>query len=354
MVSQYRNGIDPWSGIGQLLNLPSDSPDDRHIPQQIPVSKALSRLLKEIFQASATLPVGKFEDYVFLPVQEYLGFDSAWLGRSTITERGPVLHESYTFGLPENYVAEWEKIMENDPMAPRVIAAPGQAVVLSVTDSDMPQQFREFAGNFGLAQFICAIDIDPVLKTCTHLSLYREKLLPRFGSYEVELLEGLLSNLAAAVTMNRVRHVEQLRAVTANRKVSVAMCNPQGIIQFAESNFGELVLMEWPEWKGSRLPAALLASAGVDGGGSYVGKSIAGEVEARGNNLLIVTLRPKTVTDLLTPRELAIARMFGEGKTYKEVAKHLGISPATVRHHLRQAYSKLNVQNKGEIAWLLK
>ncbi|MCX7177515.1 MAG: helix-turn-helix transcriptional regulator, partial [Proteobacteria bacterium] len=48
-----------------------------------------------------------------------------------------------------------------------------------------------------------------------------------------------------------------------------------------------------------------------------------------------------------------VARLYGEGMTYKAVAKQMGISPATVRHHLRQAYTKLRIQNKGEIAWLL-
>lgn len=354
MEAQYRTNIEPWTDIGQLLHLPIYTNCKRQDQQPIPTSKALSRLLKEIYQASATMPLGKFEDYLFYPIQEYLGFDSAWLGRSTITERGPVLHESYTYGLPENYVAEWEKITEEDPFAPQVTASPGKAVVMRVTEAGMTQNFREFAGKFGLAQFMCAIDIDPVLKTCTHLSLYREKLLPHFDHHAMELLEGLISNLAAAITMNRVRHVEQLRADTTKRKFSTAICNQQGIIQFAESNFGELMLMEWPEWKGSRLPSSLIKLTGQDSDGLYAGKSIVSELESRGNNLLIVTLRLKAATDLLTPRELAITRMFGAGKTYKEVAKHLGISPATVRHHLRQAYTKLNVQNKGEIACLLR
>ncbi|NML29132.1 helix-turn-helix transcriptional regulator [Zoogloea sp. G-4-1-14] len=64
----------------------------------------------------------------------------------------------------------------------------------------------------------------------------------------------------------------------------------------------------------------------------------------------------REATTILTrgaPKELSVARLFGEGLTYKAVARRLGLSPATVRHHLRQAYSKLHIQNKGEIAWLL-
>ena len=55
---------------------------------------------------------------------------------------------------------------------------------------------------------------------------------------------------------------------------------------------------------------------------------------------------------MLTPKEMTVSVMFGKGQTYKEIAKRIGISPTTVRHHLRGAYAKLGVRNKGEIAWL--
>lgn len=56
---------------------------------------------------------------------------------------------------------------------------------------------------------------------------------------------------------------------------------------------------------------------------------------------------------LLSPRERSVAVLYGQGLTYKEVARRLGISPATVRHHLRQAYAKLGIQDKAEISWVL-
>jgi DNA-binding CsgD family transcriptional regulator len=44
---------------------------------------------------------------------------------------------------------------------------------------------------------------------------------------------------------------------------------------------------------------------------------------------------------------------FARGSSYKEVARDLGLAPATVRHHLRQVYAKLHIQDKGAIAWML-
>lgn len=61
-------------------------------------------------------------------------------------------------------------------------------------------------------------------------------------------------------------------------------------------------------------------------------------------------LRPRAQVDFLTKREKVVARKFSAGKSYKEVAEALGISPATVRHHLRAIYTKLDVQDKAALA----
>ena len=53
------------------------------------------------------------------------------------------------------------------------------------------------------------------------------------------------------------------------------------------------------------------------------------------------------------PTENDVAKGFGEGKTYKEVARDLGLSPNTVRHHIRAIYTKLGVKDKARIAHLV-
>ncbi|SOZ34875.1 helix-turn-helix transcriptional regulator [Cupriavidus neocaledonicus] len=64
--------------------------------------------------------------------------------------------------------------------------------------------------------------------------------------------------------------------------------------------------------------------------------------------------RPKDAAlALLSPREAEVARLFGMGQSYKAVARALGSSPATVRHHLRQAYAKLGITSKVQMARLV-
>ncbi len=52
----------------------------------------------------------------------------------------------------------------------------------------------------------------------------------------------------------------------------------------------------------------------------------------------------------LSKREAQVAEAYAEGASYKVIARDLGISPTTVRSHLRTVYGKLNVTSKIALA----
>ena len=56
--------------------------------------------------------------------------------------------------------------------------------------------------------------------------------------------------------------------------------------------------------------------------------------------------------DVLTPRELDIVRLVGQGLSNKEIAEYLGVSVSTVRTHLNKAYDKLGSASRVELALL--
>lgn len=57
---------------------------------------------------------------------------------------------------------------------------------------------------------------------------------------------------------------------------------------------------------------------------------------------------------LLSPREREIADAYVGGASYKEIARRIDLSPATVRTHLRTIYRKLEVASKLELAETLR
>ncbi len=67
------------------------------------------------------------------------------------------------------------------------------------------------------------------------------------------------------------------------------------------------------------------------------------------------TRRPRDPSSLaaLTPQELQIAVLLTGGKTIREAAAALFLSPKTVEYHLRHAYQKLGIHSRDELARVL-
>ncbi len=56
---------------------------------------------------------------------------------------------------------------------------------------------------------------------------------------------------------------------------------------------------------------------------------------------------------LLTPQELQVSLLLVEGRTTREAAAALFLSPKTVEYHLRKVYTKLDIGSRSELAELV-
>jgi DNA-binding CsgD family transcriptional regulator len=61
-----------------------------------------------------------------------------------------------------------------------------------------------------------------------------------------------------------------------------------------------------------------------------------------------------TGVEALTPSELRVARLAREGKTNREIAYALYVTPKTVEGHLARAYAKLEIRGRGELSQVLE
>jgi DNA-binding NarL/FixJ family response regulator len=82
----------------------------------------------------------------------------------------------------------------------------------------------------------------------------------------------------------------------------------------------------------------------IAAGGSPMSAYISRKVIASFN-----TAQPKpTATENLTEREVEVLNHLARGLQYKEIADRLDITTGTVKKHIRNTYTKLQVQNKVE------
>jgi DNA-binding CsgD family transcriptional regulator len=64
--------------------------------------------------------------------------------------------------------------------------------------------------------------------------------------------------------------------------------------------------------------------------------------------------RDVSTLDELTPQELSIATLLAGGRTTREAAGTLFVSPKTIEYHLRHVYQKLGVKNRDQLAAALR
>jgi DNA-binding CsgD family transcriptional regulator/tetratricopeptide (TPR) repeat protein len=85
-------------------------------------------------------------------------------------------------------------------------------------------------------------------------------------------------------------------------------------------------------------------------GATWDASRVRGRLRAQGVRRRLVTpARPATGWAGLTDSELAVVRIVAEGRTNREVAERLFLSPHTVSSHLRHAFTKLAVNSRVEL-----
>ncbi|WP_248749726.1 helix-turn-helix transcriptional regulator [Pseudomonas sp. MWU15-20650] len=308
--------------------------------------QAFSTLTLDLQRLAQHQDIEHFQHHALARISQLLAFDSAWWGRAAVIAGLPEEHSSYLYHLPPGYLADWQSIRHSDVTVARVHARPGQAVIIDMRDPANGAGLNGLGERHGLGELLCVIHIDAQTGLNDHLTLYRKPTAPKFNEQDSLLLTHLMLHLVAAVSANQIRTLVAMReTLTSPRNLALAVCDPRGVLQCAERGFIDLLLGEWPQWSGPTLPVP------VDERG-HDGKQIHLQVSKVGDQFLLAA-RINRALPQLSPRENDVAQGFGEGKTYKEVARDLGLSPNTVRHHIRAIYTKLGVKDKARIAHLM-
>jgi DNA-binding CsgD family transcriptional regulator len=166
--------------------------------------------------------------------------------------------------------------------------------------------------------------------------------------------QSLIPHLHAAWKQNlrgRLRTVED----QTQGDVHKAFIDQAGSVVQAEEGFAASVAKRWPAWKGKALPALLRAT--VERArfvpGRWTGDDAWAVRAAPAGLLTLIELRQASPLDRLSPREKQVAKLYAEGATHKEIARIVELTPATVRHYLREVYAKLSIDNKANLATLM-
>lgn len=311
--------------------------------------RRLSDALLRLYESAHHNPVEAFQGQAIALLGELLQFDSAWWARGSSDGEGHRVHCSYLHQLPDDVPEVLNFHDPNNLVASRVTQAPGRALWFGPQDWLQQTSTALLASHMGIEQAICIAYPSGIQGLVSFLSVARRSASPVFSAQDLQLLELLMPHLASALDVCCVTQMGQLHK---GDEVRLITTDAEGWLYASESGAGELLCQEWPQWTLPKLPAPLVQAI-LRQQARFLGRKLRADIRWSGQHAL-VALRRLEPRDLLTAQECSVAEAFASGLSYKQVALRMNLAPPTVRHHLRSAYLKLNVSDKGALARRMK
>lgn len=247
-----------------------------------------------------------------------------------------------------DYVMHWQ---ENDFVRAAVVGSPGKAHrnedVMPLAEYHQTPIYLQFSKPAGLEHALGIVHADLASDLGELLFLFRDDPAQAFTDEEVRRLDLLLPHLTTAWRQRQALHRYETGSPAEFQTSGLAVIDDQGLLWTVEPRFSELLREAFPRWKGPRLPADAVRALRTE-------TARAGNLEfhvTRGEGRHLISVR-RLGDDGLTAAEIKVARLFAGGRSNREVAAGLGVSPATVRNQLASIYRKLDIHSKAELARL--
>ncbi len=313
-----------------------------------------SDLLLRLYRLSHERPLDQFQDATLALLRSVLPFDSSMWGTATSTPQGIDIHTLHLHRQPNEMLSSYERLKHLDTAAQQASTRPRQTLAFNADHwFDQPSQaeLREHGRRHGQANFFITSDFDPATDFVHWITLFREDEDAHCRPAERELLSLLAPHVMQALTLNRIAHLDRLQSAARTAR-GTAICDLRGVICHADEAFDELRRREWHPGPAGRLPAPVLDHF-LRGHAALAGAQVVMS-QRIDHGLMFVTARPRCRADSLTPREHTVATLMARGDTYKEIARVLQRSPATVRNQIRSVYGKLGVAHVAGLIQALR
>ena len=310
----------------------------------------LSNCLLSLGRLARDLPVAEFLLHGAKQAVKTIGCQSVWWGLAFERKSGkaPDLLQADFIGLPDSLVNDWRSIAAIDPFVQEMMQSLGQVKRVLIDEDRIKSVpvLTEFAERYGIRHVMGMCLDEEATGQSFFMVMYRGSAGPGFSDQEAMLFRHVMKHI---VQLWYFSLQNELRKNSIKDILRVALARLDGQLLYAGPEFCEVIQAKWPQWDGLTLPGVLVdrfsrlpCTIRLPGG------SI--ELLAHGDQVQLSALRRGDPAQKLSPREQRVAYLFASGLSYKEIARQLSLSPATVRTYLRNAYLHLGVSNKVQLS----
>ncbi|MBU0746361.1 MAG: LuxR C-terminal-related transcriptional regulator [Gammaproteobacteria bacterium] len=327
--------------------------------------RTFSTYLNEVDRLLEEMPPLSALDGCVRRLAKVLGFDSAWYGflgwetssagngvpsNSSIT--GPVMHGTASLNLPGDFYQTWQAMSHEDLLLDQIRKAPRRVATYLRSQSVQTDGMLAMVDRYGIGSIATATQIRTDHQGSLFLACLRHggSSVRRWHSGERDFLYA-----SVEVLDRQIRQRADVTAATIGEGVEL-LVSAAGHCVFGGA--GLLALgMDAEGPVRDKLQAAMRTA--LKHTGRLVADDLGLVITAKpakvddGAGLRRVHVRPLSPVSRLSPREAEVAALLTQGLSHKHVARHLGISPATVRNQTSQIYDKLRVHNRATLASVL-
>ncbi len=319
---------------------------------QIEVIGAIDLLgdqLLSLGRAARELPAPDFINKALQVMQDVVPHHAAWWGFGVDhgDDQMPAIHQEELIGLPLTFSSEWWAFVMEDEFARETRGAIGQVTRYSYADdyagesesTELTQLFRRHDLRHGMSIGLG----EPFTGQGFFVTVYRNS--SAFSDIEATLFGQLIRHI---IQLWRHKMQDELAISAAQDMFQAALVRADGRVLSIGMHLCEAIYTQWPEWDGVILPEALVAVLTDLPRRVRLGSGMVDITERAGHIYLELVGINSALR--LSPRESRVAHLYAEGHSSKEIARHVGLTPATVRTYLQRAYLRLGVSNKIQLA----
>jgi DNA-binding CsgD family transcriptional regulator len=312
----------------------------------------LSGLLLPLYEASQALSIAKFQDFALDLVKPFLRFNSGlWSGGALSTcvcgVRADAVH-LHNQGL--EVLSAYAEVMKQDSAVSMLKRNGGGTISFNARSLFAGAELsgiRDYTRRFEHENTTVVCSVNTASQFINWISFYRAAATDEFSGDETERAAIISAHLFKSVELNRRAHLTRLMGARSQSKRSLGICDSRGNLHYMEQGFEDIALLEWNRCDTNRrFPEDVVTE--LLGAGFYLGRAIT--LYARQDaGLVFLTIRPREGADALSKREMQIVQEISRGKSYKQIARALALSPATVRTHIQRIHRKLSTRNTAQL-----
>lgn len=313
-------------------------------------------LLLDIYDSAQHCTMPDFNRYALNKFKNVLQFDSAVIvDFSAIQQQKFIIQSIHLHDAPVEKMLDRPKavgteslnrngaLSSRDFVLKKALAERGQSVIANLTQGVSDPYVLNYCRKYETAHSLTFVSDQKTVHTVPTIALWRAVKANAYSPKDAHAANMLLPHVLQAKRINRRLNVFPSSETDGS---STALATPGGCLHFVDPEAIRLIQLEWKEWTPPLLPSPLIDSLRQNSEMIFVGVAIYVKASMQGNMICLTITEKRKQQMPLSMAEYRAARLAAEGLTYKEIARQLDISPATIRNQLHSAYRKLGVSNK--------